>query len=183
MVVMSRMKIPTLCVFLCLLTACGANIKTEFDQNTDFSDYHRFSWIAPERTEVSDPILDSQLLSERVHRAVTQVLGDKGYQRVSDAPDFLITYHTASKSKLRTSPFSVSFGYSRFYSPWEHSVIFNDPQMESYEEGILMLDVTDAHTNRLIWRGWDRSILTQENFSDEAIMSSVTDILARFPPM
>ena len=59
------------------------------------------------------------------------------------------------------------------------------PEIMVYEAGTLVVDIIDAHTNLVIWRGW-----AQESIEDElddpdqmeaTIEEAVTRMLARFP--
>lgn len=165
-----------------LLYACASPVKTEYDPQVDFSQYETFSWVTPDIPVVKDPIIDSQLLARRLETAVINALKHRGYIQTTEAPDMQVTYHIAHKSVLRSSPFSLGLGYGHFNGPWGHSVFLDTDEIESYEKGILIIDILDARTNKLIWRGWDSQVLNQENFSQPALRNSVEKILERFPP-
>ncbi|TQV70195.1 DUF4136 domain-containing protein [Exilibacterium tricleocarpae] len=181
------MKILICCLtMLVMLSGCASQVRTEYDAATDFGPYKRFTWVAPEVREIDDPILDSELLTDRVRAAVTAVLTERGFAEVAagaePGADFFITYHTASKEKLRSSPFSVGIGYGHYYGRWGHSVLFDGPDIRSYEEGVLILDVINCSQNKLVWRGWDTSLVNQRNYSVTAVREAVEQILAEFPP-
>ena len=167
---------------LLFLGGCATGVRTEFDEQADFDRYRTFSWLAPEVRGVDDPILDSQLLNKRVKRAVVAALQQRDYEAVDNNPDCLVTYHTASKEKLRSSAYRVGIGYGPHYGYWGQHVLFDGPDIRSYEEGVLIVDIIDAQSDTLIWRGWDSSLLTQRNFAEQAIRESVEKILAKFPP-
>lgn len=163
-----------------VLAGCAPQIHTEYDEKADFSNYKTFTWAPPVIKKVENPILDSELLTERVYKAVKEELTRRGYTEVEKDADFNITYHTASKEKLRSSPFSIGIGYGHYYGRWGHSVIFDGPDMRSEEEGVLILDIMT--NNKLVWRGWDTSLVSQKNYSQKAINQAVEKILAKFPP-
>ncbi len=173
--------IPIIMALVVVTTSCATGPRIEYDQQADFSRYKTFNWLEPAQQEVEDPILDSQLLAKRVASSTKGVMAVLGYTMTSDAPDMLVTYHTASKEKLRSPRFGVGVGYSRYYHHWRSSVIFGN-SVESYEQGILIIDVVDASTNNLVWRGWETSLLSQRNFSEEAVNKAVNKILLEFPP-
>ena len=176
------MKMIVCCLALLLLSGCAAQVRTEYDIGTDFSEYKRFTWVTPEVREIEDPILDSELLTDRVRTSVRAVLARRGFTEAEEGADFFITYHTASKEKLRSSPFSVGIGYGRHYGRWGHSVLFDGPDIRSYEEGVLILDIINCSQNKLVWRGWDTSLVNQRNYSAAAVRQAVEQILAEFPP-
>ncbi|CAN5139752.1 DUF4136 domain-containing protein [soil metagenome] len=163
------------------ISACGPNIQVEKDPTANLRDYDSFSWVAPEKQDVRDPILDSELLSKKVRRAIYQTLSSRGFEATETNPDFYVTYHTASKEKLRSSGFDVGIGYSRFDPRWGYSAVFGQPDVESYEEAVLIIDVIDAESDTLVWRGWETGRLSRDRFSEEAVARAVEDILSRFP--
>jgi hypothetical protein len=59
------------------------------------------------------------------------------------------------------------------------------PPVVSYEAGTLVLDIIDARTNRLIWRGWAqgsvKDMLDNQDVMARQINEAVTRMLARFP--
>ena len=66
-----------------LLTACSPRIYVEQDAAAQFSGYHSYAWVSPSPSQVRDPILDSQILESRVHRAVEADLKIRGLDRKS----------------------------------------------------------------------------------------------------
>ncbi len=179
---MSRNLYWGLLATLTILGGCATAVKTEFDNQADLSHYHRFSWQAPELKKVEDPILDSALLTKKVQQAVIAKLKARGYEESDDSSDFYVTYHTASKERLREPIFSVGIGYSSHYRHWGHGVLFDGHNIESYEEAVLIIDVIDRKSDNLVWRGWNTSRLIQRNFTQEAVTESVNNILDEFPP-
>ena len=164
-----------------LLGGCGPNIQTESDPKADLTRYQSFSWASPEKQDVQDPILDSELLEKKVRRAVERTLTSRGFQTGGSNPDFFVTYHTASKEKLRSSGFDIGIGYSRFDPRWGYSAIFGPSNADSYEQAILIIDVVDAETDTLVWRGWETGRLSRDRFSEQAVEQAVDNILSRFP--
>jgi len=167
---------------LMLLAACASQLNMEYDTETDFSGYKHFTWVAPEIRPIANPILDSELLNDRVRNAVREVLSAKGFVEAENCTDFYITYHTASKERLGASPFSVGVGYGYNYRRWRHSALFDGPGVRSYEEGVLILDIISCGTKKLVWRSWDESLVNQRNYSKKAVRRAVEEILAKFPP-
>ncbi|MGH8495447.1 MAG: DUF4136 domain-containing protein [Gammaproteobacteria bacterium] len=165
-----------------MLCACGGpNIQVERDPDANLVEYESYSWVAPEQQDVEDPILDSALLSKKVERAIRATLDERGFEATETNPDFYVTYHTASKEKLRTTGFNVGIGYSRFDPRWGYAAVFGPPEVRSYEEAVLIIDVVDAETDTLVWRGWETGRLSRERFSAEAVDVAVEQILSRFP--
>ena len=55
-----------------------------------------------------------------------------------------------------------------------------------YEAGTLVLDIVDAHTNRLVWRGWAQNsvsdLLNDSDRMPNTIEQAVAQMLLRLPP-
>ena len=174
--------IPALLVLS--LAACAPRILVEHDSNASFSGFHRFAWVTPPSGPVKNPIIDSQILEQRIQGAVIATLKTRGYIEISpkDNPDFLVTYHTSTREVQDTgSSFSVGIVDAFPYSV-AGVIVPVGGTSRSHEEGTLMLDVIDGKSKRLVWRGWTTGWVTQQNYSEQAVDQAVQEILAKFPP-
>lgn len=165
-----------------LMSACATKPLVEYDRTADFSQYRTFAWKERDYGKVEDPILDSPLLGQKVREAAVASLQASGFtqaRQTSDA-DFLVTYHTAEKERHSNSGLSVGFatGY------WGRSSLIytTNAGQNSYEEGMLIVDILDAESGNLVWRGWRGMRLSQENFNDANVRKQVDLILSAFPP-
>lgn len=164
------------------LAGCAAKPKVEYDRTANFDSFESFAWQEPDYGKVEDPILDSPLLGKKVREAAVATLQDAGFAFLQDAGggDFLVTYHTAEKQRHSGSGLSVGFatGY------WgRSSVIYTaNTGRDSYEEGMLIIDIVNADTGNLVWRGWRGVRLNQTNFDDSNVREQVRLILSAFPP-
>ncbi|NNF52595.1 MAG: DUF4136 domain-containing protein [Gammaproteobacteria bacterium] len=193
----------TLIKFLLVMTAgtlaaCGNPVQTEVDRHADIAGYRSFAWQAPEREEVHNPILDSDLMDKRMRTAVIRNLEDQGYVYDEDNPDFLVTYHTTTREKLRGSGFGTHMSMAQYHvqddgsllitpiTPrrshyYSSTVIHEAPAPRSYEEAVLIVDIIDSESETLVWRGWDRKRLTRKRFDTKSVRKAVEEILSEFP--
>lgn len=178
-----------LCLSLVLvvvsLAACAPRVMVEHDSKADFGNYHSFAWVSPPPTPIKDPILDSQILEGRVRQAVVAALTARGYTETTsgETADFIVTYHTSSKQQIESTGPSFSFGFvDAFPSGFGGVVVPVGSNVESREQGTLMLDILDGHSKRLVWRGWTSGRVSQNNYSEKAVGQAVQEILAKFPP-
>ena len=166
------------------LAGCAPRIYVEQDSGAQFSSYHSYAWVSPQAGQVRDPILDSDILESRVRRAVETDLKTRGYvaSPAAGSADFLVTYHTASKQKIESSGTGFSFGIVDAFPRGFGTVVVGGPQVESREEGTLMLDIIDGKSKRLVWRGWTSGWLSQDNYTDDAVTAAVHNIFDKLPP-
>jgi hypothetical protein len=182
---LKSLSIPFLATVCMALVGCAPRVYVDQDSSARFSNLHTFAWVSPPSGEVRDPILDSQILGERVQRAVVANLTGRGYTHTTpdQKPDFIITYHTVGKEKLQTPGPSFSFGFvDAFPRGFGSIVVPVGDDIQSREQGTLMLDIIDGQSKRLVWRGWTTDWVSQDNYSMQAVTKAVDEILARFPP-
>lgn len=180
----ARRSVPVAALALVLAACAGAAVRTDHDPAAGFGDLRSFAWLERGVREVEDPLLDSQLLGRKVREAVTVALGERGYAEVTAADaDFLVTYHTTVRERVRDSGPSFSLTFGSVYRRGPRTIVVDDRfGSHSYREGTLIIDVIDARTDTLIWRGWSSGAVHERRFTETAVAESVRAILARFPP-
>ena len=161
---------------LLALGCASSKVRTDYDAEVDFSRYATYDWLeppmksksAPSATPEFDPFAGSSLLDKRVRRAVDQQLASRGYQQNDGgAPDFLLQYHVIMNDKASD--------HRRYGGSSDHRV-------HRYQQGTLYLDVIDASTERIAWRGWTAARNREGYFTQAQLAKSVRDVLAHFPP-
>jgi hypothetical protein len=111
-----------------------------------------------------------------VQGAVEKQLAARGFQASTEAPDLLLHYHASIDTRIDVS--RSEHEYERCQGTDCSSWVVD------YEAGTLVLDVVDARTNRLIWRGWAQdSVEAFENRDRmaEKITEAVRRMMATFP--
>jgi Domain of unknown function (DUF4136) len=166
-----------------LFAGCAPRVYVEQNNSAQFSGLHTFVWVSPHIGKVRDPILDSQILEQRVQNATVKNLTARGYKQVSPEqnPDFRITYHIVGKTQLQSSGSSFSFGFFGA-SPNRFGSVAVGNNIQTQEQGTLMLDIINGHDDQLMWRGWTNDVVNQSNYSESAVTKTVNAILAKFPP-
>lgn len=177
------------------LAACATMPEMEYSHRVNFASYHDFYWQpVKHQTPLTNPILDSQILGQRVRAATVETLTGQGYEQVdnADQADFIVTYQTATQEHIRSRDgmrFGFGIGYPFYFGPYWNPFFSGAYYparpyggIESYHEGYLVIDVIDAQSGDLAWRGWDTATIKPANFSRKAVAGMVERILSRFPP-
>jgi hypothetical protein len=184
----------SLCIFLLLASACASTkIGYDYDRNANFTTYHTYEWVPGDQAKTGNRQVDTSDVDIRLRTAVAAQLLLKGYQTGGTGqPDFYVAYHVGLKD-LTPDFSSQYFSDGMAGAPFVHSVdtrspsgvhqVENHPQ--SYLSGTLLVDVVDAASKKLVWRGTaagavDPGLTSQQR--DERIRSIVRDMLANFPP-
>jgi hypothetical protein len=106
-----------------------------------------------------------------VHAAVEEELANKGFEK-TDAPDLIVGYH-ASVTQDIDNRGSESGGDCEECGP------------EVYDRGTLLIDLVDAHTDRLVWRGWAKGsidgVIDDQRWMEQRIDEAVARIMRQLP--
>ncbi len=180
------LRLAGLAAFAALLSACtGFPVSTDYDSDWHFKNPSTFAWLQAPQKATSDPLIDNDLVARRVHRAVSEQLEAKGVHEATTAPpDLLVTYHVGEEDKLDISSFRTNFGY---YPCWHcfGGGFDSDVWATQYTQGKLVVDLIDAGTKQLVWRGVAERRLPVFNSPadrDSYIRETVAAIFKRFPP-
>ncbi len=183
-----------------LMSGCATiAIQRDYDDTASFDNYQTFSWIAAKNTQdVPGPYRDDGLLDKRIKQAVARSLIDQGYTEQSQStPDFYVVYRVGLEEKGYSYGFGYPygygfgyrygfrrsfFGYGGFGYPYGGYGYGSQGAVTTYTEGTLVIDIIDAKTNELVWRGAGVSTLGDETFDVKAINKAVEKILEEFPP-
>ncbi|MGD8567881.1 MAG: DUF4136 domain-containing protein [Gammaproteobacteria bacterium] len=170
------------------LSACTPmQVETDYDHAIDFTRYQQYQWIPNEQPDLVEKNIDKDLLDETITKTVTTELTNKGYSRVSEHPDFLVSYYLVVNTK--TDVYYVNEYYAGIgFNPQPSRTTAQDYRKirdVTYSQGILIIDVLDAKTNERVWRGYAQSRLEYFAQPDKTVQRATTaiqKILSRFPP-
>jgi hypothetical protein len=165
------------------LAGCASSIavSSHVARDLDFSRYRSFDWGPADALPTGDPRLDRDpFFTDRLQGAVERHLADRGIALSrSEAPDLLIHYHANIRERLDVDGIDHAHGYC--------DPANCPPTTTTYEAGTLVLDVVDARTNRLVWRGWAQhsveDMLHDPDRMTRTIDRAVTAMLKRLPPL
>lgn len=154
-------------------TTTGPAISSHPDTGVNYSSYKSFmmlkpSGLAPDRNAAITPMLVRELREE-----ATQAFTAKGLAKSPDAyADALILVHGGLHDKLEVQ--ELGLGYGRLGRGLGHQ------ELSSTTEGSLFVDVFDAKTRELVWRGSAVAEVSGMPKPDE-IKSVLNSIIARYP--
>jgi len=149
-------------------------VKTDYDRNADFSRYKTYSW---ERVQTQDP-----LWVDRIKEAVNAALTAKGWTPVESGGDVAIVAIEMTKNQQTLNTFYDSFGGGW---GWRRGGGFGDATttVDNYKVGTLVVDLFEARTKTLLWRGSSSDTLSDK--SDKNIKNldkGVQKLFDHFPP-
>jgi Domain of unknown function (DUF4136) len=154
----------------------AGQVKTDYDRNANFGQYKTYSW---EQVKTQDP-----LNVDRIKSAVNASLAAKGWTQVPSGGDVCVMAMeiTHDQQTLNTfyDGFGGGWGWRRFGGGGFGEATTTT---ETYKVGSLVVDLFDAKTKELIWRGSSSDTLS--NNSDKNIKNMNKDVekmFKDFPP-
>ena len=153
-----------------LAGACATlRIGAYVEHDADFSRYHTYAWGPVDALPIGDPRLDSNpIFIDYLQGAVERNLRNHRLLLVpaSAKPDLLIHFHGSVTQKIEPGEIDHELGY-RVQAPLV------------YDEGTLVLDMIDARTDQLVWRGWAIDTLDGIIGSQDRMERKIDEAVAR----
>jgi hypothetical protein len=152
------------------------HVETDFDHQANFSQYKTYSW---EEIKPANSLWDS-----RIKNAVDGQLSAKGWTQVASGGDVAVVAikTTQTQRTLQTfyDGFGGGWGWRRFGGGG-----FGESQTteQDYKDGTLVIDLYDAKTKMLIWRGSAEDTLSSKADKNEKNLDKgVEKMFKKFPP-
>src|SRR5208282_3072053 len=160
-----------------LLTATASfaqQVKTDFDRDLDFGHYKTYSW---EKVQTQDP-----LWVDRIKEAVNSALAAKGWTKVDSGGDVAVIAVESTQDQQTLDTFYDGFGGGW---RWRGFGGFGDSTttVDTYQVGTLVVDLFDASTKNLIWRGSASDTLSDKSDKNiKTLDKGVQKMFDHFPP-
>jgi len=167
------MKFASVGIALLFASASFAQqVKTDYARGTDFGRYKTYSW---EKVQTQDP-----LLVNRIKDAVNGAMNAKGLMQVDSGGDLALVAIEMTKNQQSLNTF-----YNGFGGGWRWGGGFGNSTttVDNYKVGTLVVDLFDAKTKDLVWRGSSSDTLSSK--SDKNIKNldnGVHKMFEHFPP-
>ena len=169
-----RTVVCTVAFLVALGTAFAQQVTTDFDHQTNISQYKTYSW---QEIKSADSLWDA-----RIKSAVDAQLQAKGWTLVDSGGDVAIVAIKTTQTQRTLQTFYDGFGggwrWRGFGGMGEATTTEQD-----YKEGTLIVDMYDAKTKQLIWRGSAEDTLSNKAEKNEKNLDKgVAKMFKKFPP-
>jgi hypothetical protein len=158
------------------LAACATtNVRSFVVRGIDVGQYRTYSWGPAGEHATGDPRLDNnQFFQERIQAAVERHLNARGFEKTAaEASDLFIRYHASVEQLVNPN------GLDRPYASCDGC----EPYV--YDAGTIVIDLVDARTHRLVWRGWAEGgidgVVDDQTWMEKRVDDTVARIMERLP--
>jgi hypothetical protein len=166
------MKVAALVALAILLSpvAYPQKVNVDWDRNVQsFSTFKTYSWVKPLRPAPS-PLMD-----QRIVAAIDSQLSAKGLQKGDGPAEVLVTYNAG----IQRQRSAVAMGSGR----WRMGGGMTTVNQTDSNVGTLVVDISDAKTKQLVWRGTASDTLSdQPDKNSKKIEKAVTKMFKKYPP-
>jgi hypothetical protein len=184
-----RVALALLASAVALLAGCASfKVSSDWDPQYDFGRLQTWRWADVSQTPTGVPAIDTDgLLAQRVMRSVEEALAGRGYVKTATSEgDFEVAWFLTVEPKTKVTTVNDYHGYGGPYRGWYGAGYGGSTTVvDSYNEGTLIIDVKDATSGQLIWRGSASARLREKadpEKSQQRANEAVSAILEKFPP-
>jgi hypothetical protein len=173
----------TACLLVLLLWAsapAAGDYVVDYDREQDFRSFRTFT-LRGANIAIDRPEIDNPLITQRTTAAVRAALVARGLREVLEEADLRVDWSVR--------------GQSFFVNEWGHAIPLFDGENrtpwqprrgrgggpDSFTEGTLVIDMTQASTGLLVWRGVHREKQREVAGIADKLPAWARKMLARYP--
>jgi len=178
------MKLTVVILFLAIIELnCTRNIQIEREPNIAIDQYRTYGWNTLVATNAAHPLYSSVELNQTLMREIDKNLAKNGFHRNIATPDFLVDFHIyVEEQKFQNLVCGAGFYRGeRYLTDLSQRTYCESPEIVKYDDGTLIIDIVDAQTGQLVWRGAAGEIIDNPAYATEIFRKKVKRILRKFP--
>jgi len=166
-----KIALTSMLVFMLTAASLAQQVKTDYDRGANFSRYKTFSF---EKVQTQDP-----LWVDRIKSTVSAALTAKGLSQVDSGGDVSIVAIEMTKTQQRLDTFYNGFGGGWRWGGFGDSTT----NVENYKVGTLVVDLFDAKTKELLWRGSSSDTVSNKSANNiKNLDKGVQKMFKNYPP-
>ena len=181
---LSRQRRPAPAAWSLLILACVAliatsvnaqKVTTDFDPQTDFSQYHSYTW--GEGRAARNP-----LIAQRIVAGIEAQLAAKGLHKAtgSEAVDLVVVYQTATDTQTQINTYN-SGAWGGWY--WGMGGGYTQTSVKKIPVGQLIVDLADVNKRRFVWRGTASSTISDKPEKvNKMLDKALAKMFENYPP-
>jgi hypothetical protein len=204
------MRLIFLCLAFMLIAGCATfDVYSDYDKSIDFRSYKTFAWLPNPDQPYKNSRFNNQIMESNVKNYAGKEMEMLGYSVELDSPDLILEYNFMIEKKVSTVQIPIynnqvptyPYPYSNYpnnyrlrnnpqydryqrysygYSPPPYIIGYKTDEIP-YKEGTLTISVIDQKSNKLIWRGWSVSTVSDPQSYSQDLAKNIHKIFANYP--
>jgi len=173
-------------LIILFLAGCVSTVFVDYDHEaaTKFVAYKCFTVDTADSTEASEDLVFSPIAYRRFEHAIKIGLKERGYDSDCSEVDFIVRFHAAKRTINEIDFFNNVHPLRPYYpSFYPDAGFFPPPYIDRYDEGIFVIDIIDAQSEELVWRGTYTERIGRRPHDNEEVCILINRILERFSPL
>jgi hypothetical protein len=153
---------------ICLMPAAvlAQKVSVDYDKDADLSKYSTYAYQTGR--PASNPLVDKRILD-----AIDRQLASKGWSKSDSAPQAIVVYSAGMDVQRQLNGYGSGPRWSGI----------GTVRMEEQKIGQLLVDIYDATTERLLWRGFASDTISDKPEKNEKrINEAAAKLFRQFPP-
>jgi hypothetical protein len=123
---------------------------------------------------VQDLMLNNTIIDRIVREEINQAFASRGYLPTAADPDFEVFFSTKAQERLDLEGWYDTYGYGYGYGACCY--------IDDETEGMIVIDVVDAKTKQLLWRGGGEARVSDNpDKYAKKLAKAIEEIVERFP--
>ena len=173
-------------VLLTTVSLVSAQVKSDYDKDTDFSQYKTYSFQGWEQN--SDQIL-TKFDKERILNSFANELTLRGLTKDNSNPDVGITLYVVVDDKTSTTAYTTyngGMGYGAGRWGWGMGMGMGSSTTnyteDDYKQGTLVCDFYDQSTKDLVWQGVVTTVVKEKpKKREKSIPKNINKLMKDYP--
>ena len=164
--------------------ATGAKIQTQFDPKAPYPTYKTYAWLATDPGQEQAAAVRNPQVRQMIVGAIDRELQRKGLTRVTpdEKPDLFVSVIGWGQQRVDVTTYGYAYGGAYVYGGYGPGYAVPVTSVQEYTDGTLILDLVDAKTRQLVWRGTAADTISNPSAIGQIIDEAVQKLLAAYPP-
>ena len=171
-------------VSLLALPAYAQKPQIQWNEEYDFDAVQTFQWQTTAETslEQRNPFMHSL-----IKNSIEKELAVSGLTEVQSNPDVYVTYHASTDTEVRLQSDSFGYGFGGYgmggwgyYGYGAAGPVSTTTRVIEYQRGTLVVDIWDAASKELVWRGTVSDTLPSDvDKAEKLVQKAITKLAAQ----
>jgi hypothetical protein len=153
----------------------NAQVRTDYDHSVTFAKYKTYSWL---KVQAGD-----SLWNDRLQQDVDAQLASKGWTKTESGGDAIVSAFRSTQNEQTLQTFYDGFGGGWRWRGFGGGDALATTTTEVTKVGNVVVDIFDAKSQKLFWRGKDSDDLSSNADKNvQKLEKDIDNMFKQFPP-